>query len=124
MRSLAAIALAAFLTLVFAEEPASARLVIQSTFVVGLERHSGKRLFSSLRVDDPLQLVREPVDESDPNAVRVDWRGQTLGFVSADAARSVARQLDHGNRLRARVLRLSRHRDPDRRVEMEIYLPL
>jgi len=40
------------------------------------------------------------------------------------ANEAVARQLDHGNRLEARIVRLTRHRDPWKRIELEVYLPL
>jgi hypothetical protein len=37
---------------------------------------------------------------------------------------AVARQLDRGNRLRARIVRLSKHRDPWKRIEFEVFLGL
>jgi hypothetical protein len=37
---------------------------------------------------------------------------------------AVARQLDRGNRLQARIARLTKHRDPWKRIEFEILLSL
>ena len=77
-----------------------------------------------MRVGDSLQLVREPGNIHDVNAVRVQWQGHIIGYVPRNESETLARQFDFGNRLRGRITRLSKHRDPNRRVEMEIYVPL
>lgn len=124
MQWYAATVLALFLTWAYAGEQQQAYLLVQVSYVAGFEQYEGKKVFARLKVGDTLQLVREPKNSHDANAIRVEWRGRTLGYVPTNANQSLARQLDFGNRLRARVMRLSKHRDPDRRVEMEIYLPL
>jgi len=106
-----------------ADEPGNADLLVQECFIKGFGQHDGRKVFSRLQPGDPLRLLREPDNPHDVNAVRVQWRGYTLGYLPGDASEGIARQLDFGNRLRARIVRLSRHRDPDRRVEIEIYLP-
>ncbi len=60
----------------------------------------------------------------DPLAVRVEWNGHKLGYVPRKENEAVARQLDHGNRLQARIVRLTKHRDPWKRVEFEVFLGL
>ena len=97
---------------------------MQVSFVAGFQHYQGNEVFKRLKVGDALRLVRERENSADPNAIRVEWSGYILGYVPEDVNANLARQMDFGNRLRARVVRLSRHRDPDRRVEMEIYLPL
>jgi hypothetical protein len=124
LRWLAAAGLAACLVMSHAEEPENAYLLVQECFIKGFGQHDGSKVFSRLQPGDPLRLLREPDYPHDVNAVRVQWRGYTLGYLSRDASEGIARQLDFGNRLRARIVRVSRHRDPDRRVEIEIYLPL
>lgn len=99
-------------------------MLVQVCFVNGFAHYDGKRVFSSMQVGDTLRLARETGNPHDGNAVRVEWQGHKLGYVPSDSNEGIARQLDFGNRLRARIVRLSRHRDPDRRVEIEIYLPL
>ncbi len=98
--------------------------MVQVCFVSSFGEHDGRRVFSRLKPGDSLQLRREPDNPHDVNAVRIEWQGHTLGYVPGDANEGIARQLDFGNRLRARISRLSKHRDPDRRVEIEIILPL
>ena len=123
VRWLVAILLLAFQATAFAGEQARASVLVQVSFVTGLKQHGGNKVFRELEVGDVLTLVREPQHPADGNAIRVEWRGQPLGYVAVESNASVARQMDFGNRLRARVVRLSKHRDPDRRVEIEIFLP-
>ena len=124
MRWIIAGVLAAGIVSARADQPLEARLLVQVTFVSGLQHFQGKKLFPRLNVGDDLTLVREPDNTADSNAIRVEWRGRPLGYIPQPVNPALARQLDFGNRLRARIIRLSRHRDPDRRVELEIYLPL
>ena len=107
-----------------ADEVESARILVQTSFVAGFQHHHGKRLYSSMKVGDALILVREPGNVHDANAVRVEWRGHVIGYVPRNENEALARQFDFGNRLEGRITRLSKHRDPNRRVEMEIYVPL
>ncbi len=124
MRWMVVCALGAFLASVDAQERSDATLIVQMSFVAGFQHYEGNKVFGRLKVGDPLRLIRERQNPADPNAVRVEWRGHVLGYVPEATNANLARQMDFGNRLRARVVRLSRHRDPDRRVEIEIYLPL
>ncbi len=124
MRRAALICLATWIAFAHADEVDSARILVQTSFVAGFQHHHGKRLYSSMKIGDSLRLVREPGNVHDANAVRVEWRGQIIGYVPRDENETLARQFDFGNRLEGRITRLSKHRDPNRRVEMEIYVPL
>lgn len=121
---MAATGLAACVALIHADELLDASLLVQVCFVTGFGHYDGKRVFSRMQVGDLLRLAREADNPNDANAVRVEWQGHKLGYVPDNSNEDIARQLDYGNRLRGRVIRLSRHRDPDRRVEIEIFLPL
>jgi hypothetical protein len=107
-----------------AGEVGSPRILVQTSFVAGFQHHDGKRFYSRMEVGDSLRLVREPRNIHDPNAIRVEWQGNTIGYVPRNENEALARQFDFGNRLHGRITRLSRHRDPNRRVEFEVYVPL
>jgi hypothetical protein len=92
--------------------------------LAGFQFHEGKHLWKALKVGDALTLVREPDNPHDPRAVRVDWNGHVLGYVPRAENEAVARQLDRGNRLEARIVRLNKSRDPWKRVEFEVFLKL
>ncbi|HZP92083.1 MAG TPA: HIRAN domain-containing protein [Burkholderiales bacterium] len=100
------------------------RIVVQVSPLAGFQYHEGRALWDRMRVGDRLTLVREPDNPHDPRAVRVEWQGHPIGYVPRAENEAVARQLDFGNRLEARIVRLTRHRDPWKRVELEIYLPI
>jgi hypothetical protein len=102
----------------------AARILVQSSPVAGAQFHEARRVWAQLKVGDALTLVREPANVHDPRAVRVEWNGHLLGYVPRAENDAVARQLDRGNRLEARIVRLTRHRDPWKRIEFEIFLPL
>ncbi|HEX4985820.1 MAG TPA: HIRAN domain-containing protein [Burkholderiales bacterium] len=104
--------------------PAATRILVQNSPVAGFQFHEGKRLWAQMQVGDELTLVREPDNAYDPRAVRVDWNGHKLGYVPKAQNEAVARQLDRGNRLEARIVRLNRSRDPWKRIEFEVFLRL
>ena len=106
-----------------AAQPAT-RILIQSSPVAGFQFHEGKRVWDQLKVGDALTLVREPDNAHDARAVRVEWNGHPLGYVPRAENDAVARQLDRGNKLEARIVRLTKHRDPWKRIEFEVFLKL
>ena len=104
-------------------QPAT-RILIQSSPLAGFQFHEGRQLWDQLKVGDPLTLVREPANPHDARAVRIEWNGHMLGYVPRADNDAVARQLDRGNKLEARIVRLTKHRDPWKRIEFEVFLRL
>lgn len=100
------------------------RILLQSSPLAGFQYYEGKALWEQMRIGDVLTLVREPDNSHDPLAVRVEWKGNKLGYVPRRENQAIARQLDHGNPLEARIVRLVKHRDPWKRIEFEVFLPL
>ena len=68
--------------------------------------------------------VREADNEHDGNAIRVEWRGHKLGYVPRAENRAVAAAMDHGDKLVARIAKLTEHANPWRRVEFEVFVEL
>lgn len=102
----------------------SANLLLQDSPLAGFQFHAGKKLWSRMRVGDALVLVREPENVHDPLAIRVEWQGQHIGYVPRRENRDVARLLDRGAKLFARISRLAESRDPWARVRFEILAPV
>lgn len=115
---------AALLALLQVHAQTSARILVQSSPLAGFQYHEGKALWDRMKIGDALTLVREPDNAYDPRAVRVEWQGHKLGYVPRKENEAVARQLDRGNRLEARIVQLRKHRDPWKRIEFEIFLRL
>jgi hypothetical protein len=103
---------------------ADAYIIVQQSPLAGFQYYDGKGLWDMMRVGDTLQLAREPQNPHDANAVRVEWRGQMLGYVPHRENGDVARQIDRGAPVKARIVRLTEARNPWQRVRFEVYVDL
>lgn len=101
-----------------------AHILLQDSPLAGFQYHEGKRLWDEMRVGDALTLVREPGNPYDAKAVRVDWKGRKLGYVPRRENADIARLMDRGAKLEARISRLLESRDPWQRIRFEILAPL
>lgn len=100
----------------------SVRILVQRSPLAGSQYHAARQMWGELRPGERLDLVREADNRHDRNAVRIDWRGQTLGYVPRAENRAVAHALDAGERLEARIAALRDDPDPWRRIEFEVFL--
>ena len=102
----------------------AAHILLQDSPLAGFQYHAGKTLWPQMQVGDVLTLVREPDNVHDARAVRVEWRGHKIGYVPRRENADVARLMDGGQPLEARIVRLAEVRDPWSRVRFEILVPL
>lgn len=102
----------------------AAHILLQDSPLAGFQYHAGKALWSQMQVGDALTLIREPDNPYDANAVRVEWQGQKIGYVPRRENADVARFMDRGRELEARIARLAEVRDPWSRVRFEVLVPL
>lgn len=120
--------LAAILTLLMALAApacaADARIIVQQSPLAGFQYYEGKDIWAMMRVGDPLQLSREAQNPHDSNAVRVLWRNEMLGYIPRRENSDVARQMDRGAPVKARIVQLKEARNPWQRIEFEVYVEL
>jgi len=102
----------------------AAHILLQDSPLAGFQYHAGKTLWPQMQVGDVLTLVREPGNPHDARAVRVEWQGHKIGYVPRRENADVARFMDGGQKLTARIVRLAEVRDPWSRVRFEILIPL
>ncbi len=102
----------------------SVKILVQSSPLAGSQYYAVSKVWNDIQLGDRLTLTREPDNRHDRNAIRVDWNGQQLGYVPRTENRAVARALDTGETLDARVSKLRNDPDPWQRVEFEVYLTL
>ncbi|UCV03111.1 HIRAN domain-containing protein [Dechloromonas denitrificans] len=115
------------ISLLFWLAPAAAesvRLLIQSSPLAGSQYYAVGEQWSQMRVGDRLDLVREPDNRHDRNAIRVEWRGHQLGYVPRRENRMLAAAMDQGERLVARIAKLREDANPWQRVEFEVFIEL
>lgn len=102
----------------------TAHILLQDSPLAGFQYHAGKTLWPQMKVGDALSLVREPDNTHDAKAVRVEWQGHKIGYVPRRENAAVARFMDGGQVLAARISRLAEVRDPWSRVRFEILIPV
>lgn len=81
---------------------------LMRTALVGQDFSEMVGTFHEVKVDDRLRLVREPDNPHDSHAVRVEWRSaegvvRKAGYVSRSVNMTLARLMDAGYAVRARV---------------------
>jgi len=97
------------------------REILQVSPLAGFQHHAGPALFPLMNVGDRLTLRREPDNPYDAKAVRVEWYGTQIGYAPRVDNVDLARLMDHGVQVEARILQLQKSRDPWKRVLLEIY---
>ena len=102
----------------------SIKVLVQSSPLAGFQYYAGAELWEAMREGDALTLVREPANEHDANAVRVEWHGRKLGYLPRAENRSVAAEMDGGARVEARIAKLREHRNPWQRLLIEVFVVL
>lgn len=116
------LSLAAGLPAMGQERLGSVRLLVQSSPLAGFRYYAAAQFWQDLREGDRLELLREPDNPHDANAVGVAWRGHKLGYVPKRDNAALAWGLDRGERLQARISRLAPHPNPARRIEFEVFV--
>lgn len=107
----------------WAREPvAEAKIYLQNSRLAGFRYHEGRKLWSRMRVGDELELIREPANPYDANAVRVEWQGHKIGYVPRAENAALARFMDRTQKPRARITALPKERPRGRRIEFDVYL--
>jgi hypothetical protein len=98
------------------------REILQVSPLAGFQFYAGAALFPLMNLGDPLTLRREPDNPYDPRAVRVEWRGTQIGYAPRADNVDLARLMDRGIAVEARILHLQKSRDPWKRMLIEITL--
>ena len=100
------------------------RILVQSSPLAGFKCHAGEALWHEMREGDRLSLVREANNEHDAKAIRVEWRGQKLGYLPRAENRAVAAAMDNGDKVDARIAKLRQHKNPWQRMLIEVFVVL
>jgi hypothetical protein len=104
------------------ERGATVRMLVQSSPLAGYRYHAAAEVWDQLSLGDVLELAREPENPHDPSAVSVSWHGRKLGYIPKRENAAVARALDRGTTLRARISKLAEEVNPSRRIQFEVFV--
>ena len=100
------------------------RILVQSSPLAGFRYYAGEELWQEMKAGDVLTLTRELDNPHDANAVRIEWRGHKLGYLPRAQNQAVAVEMDRGVQVEARIARLAPHRNPWRRIHVEVFVVL
>ena len=119
--------IAAFAAALLCSLPALARqprILVQSSPLAGFQYYGAKILWHEMREGDRLTLVREPENSHDGNAVRVEWRGEKLGYLPRAENRDVAAEMDKGTPIAGRIGRMADNPNPWKRLRVDVFVGL
>lgn len=97
-------------------------LLVQRSTLAGYRYYEAPALAAVLQPGETLDLVREPDNPHDANAVRVEWRGRKLGYVPRASNAALAWAMDRGETVFARAVREETQRRSRRRVVFDVLL--
>jgi len=81
----------------------------RESVIVGIKYHQGN--LSDIKIGDLVQLLREPENHFDSNAIRVVLQtGETLGYLAAECAAVVAADIDSGIGFRVKVTKILKNK--------------
>jgi hypothetical protein len=100
----------------------SAGILLQTSLVAGLAHHEARQVWPEIRPGDALELSREADNAQDRNAVQVRWRKHLLGYLPRADNEDVARMIDRGQALEARVRTVTKYRNHRRKLEVDVFL--
>jgi hypothetical protein len=121
MRFLLTLSLFAWLNTAGAD---SIRMLIQRSPLAGSQYYALGEFWREIRVGDRLELIREPENRYDRQAIRIEWRGHRLGYVPRAENRIIAEAMDAGERLVGRVSLVSDNENPWQRLAFEVFIEL
>jgi glycine cleavage system regulatory protein len=98
------------------------RFLVQRSPLAGFRHHEAAAVWSELAVGDRLDLVREPANPHDADAVRVEWRGRMLGYVPRAQNQALAWAMDRGEPVTARIASLRIAANSRRILEFEVFV--
>lgn len=105
-----------------ARRPASRRVFLQATAVAGTAYYEAGRVRRRMRRGDALVLRREPANPYDKLAIEVfTAAGAKLGYVPRADNRPLARLMDAGFQLEAKVLSVRPWRYDDIRIGLSLW---
>lgn len=99
--------------------------VSHSFFIAGVQHHQMHKVLQNMEVDDRLQLVLEPTNKFDPNAVRiervrVDGEDVMCGYVPKKFSSEVTAAFEVGISLECVIVELNKSAKPWEQCKVEI----
>ena len=99
-------------------------MMVRDSPLAGFRYNDGRLVWNEMRIGDALALVREPDNPFDAAAIRLECKGRKIGYVPRQENGALARELDAGKTLEARIIELSKRRNGRHLIGYDILFPL
>ena len=96
--------------------------ILLETYIAGYQHHEGKRVEKLLKPGISLNMVREPQNQYDCNAIAMFFKNIKIGYIPAADNTVLANMLDSHLLLTARILAVNPDLPTWERTEVEILL--
>ena len=73
----------------------SGGILLLKSYIAGFKYYDGPALLKTMKIGEPLDLVREPNNKYDACAVAVKFRGRKIGFVPASKNEIMSKLMDN-----------------------------
>jgi len=103
--------------------PVHEHIYYKSMHIAGFKYYEGAFVFSDLNVGQRLEMVADPSNQYDDNAVEFHFEGKKIGFIPRSKNYSISKMLLAGHEIfEAVVQQLSPNENPERQVRVGIFI--
>ena len=102
------------------EPKATKEIRLSSPYIAGFQYYNGVELEQILKENDSLILKRESQNTHDCYAIEVFSGSNKLGYLPRDENKVIARMMDQGMAVKARIIKINPEVNPYRKVKMKV----
>lgn len=97
---------------------------LSSFYVAGFQRYDGATVLSKMEAGSPVELILEPENPHDPDAIMIYFDGVKIGYVPRGETHPVSLLsfYGHASAFEARVIQVDTREDPWKQVRIAIYV--
>ncbi|MDP3642358.1 MAG: HIRAN domain-containing protein [Bacteroidota bacterium] len=100
---------------------ATKEIRLSSPYIAGFQYYQGVELEQMLKENDPLMLKRKAQNPHDCNAIEVFSGSSKLGYLPREENKVIARMMDQGLAVKARIVKVNTEEHPYRKVKMKVF---
>lgn len=103
------------------EPKATREIRLSSPYIAGFQYYKSLELDQMLKENDSLILKREPLNNYDCYAIEVFSGSNKLGYLPREENKVIARMMDQGMTVKAKIIKIKPEEHPYRRVKAEVF---
>lgn len=100
---------------------ATREIRLSSPYIAGFQYYKGLELDQILKENDRLILKREKQNTHDRYAIEVFSGSNKLGYLPREENKIIARMMDQGMTVKARIIKIKPEDHPYRRIKAEVF---